>query len=82
MHFKNLVPLVAAASAAIVRRQTCPMATEAELAAARNVFVVEEVDPDVVQNFDPKTTLDVSYPEGPVTLGNEFNLLRKSYPND
>lgn len=81
MLFKGLLSLVAVASAAaaapVDERQTCQEATEAELTAAREAFVKEMVDPDVIQNFQPKSTLDVSYPEGAVDLGTEFNLLRK-----
>ena len=81
MIFKSVLPFVAVASAAAVAhvdgRQTCNEASEAELMAAKEAFVNEMVDPDVIQNFEPKGTLDVSYPEGSVTLGNKFNLLGK-----
>lgn len=81
MFFKSIIQLVALASAAAVahvdERQTCNEASEAELTMVKEAFVEDMVDPDVVQNFEPKGTLDVSYPEGAVTLGNKFNLLRK-----
>ena len=60
------------------KRQTCSQASAADLAAAQAAFKAEEVDPDVVQNFDPVSTLSVSYPAGAVQLGNKFNLLRES----
>lgn len=82
MLFKSILPLLVVASAAAVenvdKRQTCQEAPEAELTAAREAFVEEMVDPDVIQNFQPKSTLDVSYPDGSAELGTKLNLLRES----
>jgi hypothetical protein len=48
------------------KQRTCLQASAADLAAAQGAFKAEEVDLDVVQNFDPVSTLSVSYPAGAV----------------
>lgn len=70
-------------------RQTCRIATQAELQAARDAFLREEIipptpaqfdrsTPNLIPDFRPKSALSVSYGNKAVELGNIFSTLGKS----
>lgn len=70
-------------------RQTCRIATQAELQAARDAFLREEIipptpaqfdrsTPNLIPDFRPKSALSVSYANKAVELGNIFSTLGKS----
>lgn len=92
----SIFALAAVSAAAVVpdaahldARQTCRIATQAELQAARDAFLREEIipptpaqfdrsTPNLIPDFRPKSALSVSYGNKAVELGNIFSTLGKS----
>lgn len=92
----SVFALAAVSAAAVVpdaahldARQTCRIATQAELQAARDAFLREEIipptpaqfdrsTPNLIPDFRPKSALSVSYGNKAVELGNIFSTLGKS----
>lgn len=92
----SIFALAAVSAAAVVpdaahldARQTCRIATQAELQAARDAFLREEIipptpaqfdrsTPNLIPDFRPKSALSVSYANKAVELGNIFSTLGKS----
>lgn len=88
----SLLALAATASAvalpepAVEARQTCRTATDAELAAAREAFLAENIIPatpaefdpsaaNLIPDFQPRAALSVSYVNKAVELGTIFSTL-------
>ena len=80
------VSAAALPDAALTERQTCRTATQAELQAARDAFLREEIipptpaqfdrsTPNLIPDFQPKSALSVSYVNKAVELGNTFSTL-------
>ncbi|USW53335.1 Putative phosphatidylethanolamine-binding protein [Septoria linicola] len=80
------VSAAALPEAALEERQTCRIATPAELSRARNAFLREEIIPatpaafnpanaNLIPDFRPVSALSVSYANKAVELGNKFSTL-------